>query len=69
MTPKEFAASLLYLDITQKSIAERFGLTEQTISNYVKGKSKIPGWMPDALAGLRSRTDGHPSIYLRERTE
>lgn len=40
------------LKITQVRMAEIWGLSSATISNYERGAIDIPGWMECALFGL-----------------
>ena len=32
-------------DATQKELAQKFGVTEATMSGYLKGKYRIPAWL------------------------
>jgi len=53
MDTKKFRIWLIENDYTQAMIAESFGLTENTISNYCKN-NRFPRWFKFALRGLEN---------------
>ena len=42
----------IFLNMTQKELAERFGLAERTIRNYENGYTEIPGHFELAIQAL-----------------
>ena len=51
MTQHDFKIWLVTNRFTQRQIAERFGVTEQTLVNY-GNRNRYPRWFPLALRGL-----------------
>lgn len=51
MTVRDFKIWLVINDYTQRSLAERLGMTERTIANYVSS-GRFPVVFQEALKGL-----------------
>ena len=49
-------AARLAMDLTQKELGERLGLTESTYRSYEKGRSRIPLELIPRLADVTGRT-------------
>ena len=52
MRPTELRRWLKAHPLTQRAVAERLGVHEVTLSNWVHGRLPIPKWVALALVGL-----------------
>lgn len=52
MTPEQFKTARKSLGLTQQALADRWGLSEQTIKNYEHGRTEVKFWVVDAFLGL-----------------
>ncbi|ETX11347.1 transcriptional regulator [Marinomonas ushuaiensis DSM 15871] len=52
LRPAEFKFLRVELNLSQKMLSHRFGVSEQTIARYEKGKSEIPRTTDAALRSL-----------------
>ena len=52
MTPEQFKAALLDLDIPHGKLGEVWGVSRELVCRWSNGKVPIPGWVRYALAGV-----------------
>jgi transcriptional regulator with XRE-family HTH domain len=52
MTPQELKHKRLFMNLTQKQLADKFCITERTIRNYESGATEIPRTVEMALSAL-----------------
>ena len=52
MSPQELRDKRLFMNLTQKQLADRFCITERTIRNYESGATEIPRTVEMALSAL-----------------
>jgi transcriptional regulator with XRE-family HTH domain len=52
MTPQELKHKRLFMNLTQKQLADKFCITERTIRNYESGATEIPRTVVMALSAL-----------------
>jgi len=63
LTPEEFKFLRIELNLSQRILAYRFGVSEQTIARYEKGQSDIPRTTDAALRSLYMEScDQHNSV-------
>lgn len=66
LTHQEFRFLRIEMNVSQKTLATRFGVTEQTIARYEKGESTIPRTTDAALRSLymESQQKNNPLSYF-----
>jgi putative transcriptional regulator len=66
LTHQEFRFLRIEMNVSQKTLGTRFGVTEQTIARYEKGESSIPRTTDAALRSLymESQQKNHPVSYF-----
>jgi DNA-binding transcriptional regulator YiaG len=66
LTNEEFKFLRIELNVSQKILATRFGVSEQTIARYEKGQSDIPRTTDAALRALymESQEKNNPVSYF-----
>ena len=52
MSPQELRNKRLFMNLTQKQLADKFCITERTIRNYESGATEIPRTVEMALSAL-----------------
>jgi len=52
MSPQELRNKRLFMNLTQKQLADKFCITERTIRNYESGATEIPRTVVMALSAL-----------------
>jgi transcriptional regulator with XRE-family HTH domain len=52
MSPQELRNKRLFMNLTQKQLADKFCITERTIRNYESGTTEIPRTVEMALSAL-----------------
>ena len=52
MSPQELKNKRLFMNLTQKQLADKFCITERTIRNYESGATEIPRTVEMALSAL-----------------
>ena len=52
MTPQELKHKRLFMNLTQKQLADKFCITERTMRNYESGATEIPRTVEMALSAL-----------------
>ena len=52
MSPQELKNKRLFMNLTQKQLADKFCITERTIRNYESGATEIPRTVVMALSAL-----------------
>lgn len=66
LTHQEFRFLRIEMNVSQKTLGTRFGVTEQTIARYEKGESSIPRTTDAALRSLymESQQKNNPVSYF-----
>jgi DNA-binding transcriptional regulator YiaG len=66
LTHQEFRFLRIEMNVSQKTLGTRFGVTEQTIARYEKGESSIPRTTDVALRSLymESQQKNNPVSYF-----
>ena len=66
LTSEEFKFLRIELNVSQKILANRFGVSDQTIARYEKGESEIPRTTDAALRALymESQDKNNPVSYF-----
>ena len=66
LTHQEFRFLRIEMNVSQKTLGTRFGVTEQTIARYEKGESSIPRTTDAALRSLymESLQNNNPVSYF-----
>ena len=66
LTHQEFRFLRIEMNVSQKTLGTRFGVTEQTIARYEKGTSSIPRTTDAALRSLymESQQKNNPVSYF-----
>ncbi len=66
LTNQEFRFLRIEMNVSQKTLGTRFGVTEQTIARYEKGESSIPRTTDAALRSLymESQQKNNPVSYF-----
>lgn len=66
LTHQEFRFLRIEMNVSQKTLGTRFGVTEQTIARYEKGESSIPRTTDAALRSLymESQQKNSPVSYF-----
>ena len=57
MTGPELRTARRDLDLSQTALAEKWGLSKQTIGNWERGRQEVPKWVEDAMRGMEHGND------------